>query len=78
MRADLGGDPVERTDHGAHDPGRDTGVERGVVELGMAERSRAIMLAFYVIETEWSAERDLMLAIVAMRSERHTQPRPPP
>src|SRR6185369_4454831 len=40
----------------AHDPadrlGGDAGIERRGVELGVAERTRAIMLTFYVIESQ--------------------------
>jgi hypothetical protein len=71
-------EPVERAGHvadrGVGDP-RVTG--RGV-ELGMAERTRAIMRTFYVIETESSAERDSMLAGGATLSARDTRPGPPP
>ena len=42
-----------------------------------SEQSRAIMRIFYVIETEGSAGRDLMLAIAATRTERDTRPCPP-
>jgi hypothetical protein len=44
----------------------------------VVERPRAIMRTFYVIDTEGSVERDPMLAGVARRSVRDTQPCPPP
>jgi hypothetical protein len=53
-------EPVQRTHDFANEVGRHLGVARGGVELGMPERTRAIMRAFYVIETESSAERDSM------------------
>ena len=56
----------------------DAGVKRRGVELGMAERTRAIMRTFYVIETEGSAEQDSMLAGGATLSARDTRPGPPP
>jgi hypothetical protein len=48
------------------------------VELGMAERTRAIMRTFYVIETASSAERNPMLASGAALSARDTRSGPPP
>ena len=48
------------------------------VELGMAERTRAIMRTFYVIETESSVGRDPMLAGAARAFVRDTRPSPPP
>ena len=41
---------------------RHLGVARRGVELGMPERTRAIVRSFYVIEIKRSAERDAMLA----------------
>jgi len=48
------------------------------VEFGMAERTRAIMLTFYVIETESSVGRDPMLAGAARAFVRDTLPGPLP
>jgi hypothetical protein len=47
-------------------------------DLFVAERTRAIMLTFYVIETEGSVARDPMLAGAAWVSVRDTPPCPPP
>src|SRR5215831_1151610 len=48
----------------------DAGVKCRSVELGVAERTRAIMLTFYVIEVESSAARDAMLTNDAALSAR--------
>lgn len=69
---------LDRAGHRPDRLGRHTGIERRRVELGMSERPRAIMLLFYVIEIEWSAERDLMLAVAAARAARHRPLNPPP
>jgi hypothetical protein len=53
---------VERTGHLTDRLDGDAGVKRRGVELGMPERTRAIMRTFYVIEIESSPERDSMLA----------------
>ena len=55
----------------------DASVKRRGVELGMTERTRAIMLTFYAIETEGSVAKDPMLAGAA-RVFCDTRPRPPP
>jgi hypothetical protein len=68
---------VERAGHGAYRSGRDLGVEGGVLQLRVPERSRAIMRIFYVIETVSSAGLDLMLAIAATLSERYARRCPP-
>src|SRR5258707_7478522 len=64
---------IERARHLADRADGDAGVKGRSVELGMAERTRAIMRTFYVIETESSAERDSMLASGAMPSARDTR-----
>jgi len=69
---------IERARHLAERVDGDAGVERRRVELFVSERTRAIMLTFYVIETESSAERDSMLAGGATLSARDTRPGPPP
>ena len=56
----------------------DAGVKRRGVELGVAERTRAIMLTFYVIETASSVGRDPMLAGAAMAFVGYTRPSPAP
>ena len=53
---------VERARHLADRADGDAGIERGRVEFLVPERTRAIMLAFYVIETEGSVAKDSMLA----------------
>src|SRR5215470_14693795 len=53
---------VERARHLADRADGDAGIERRRLEFLMSERTRAIMLTFYVIEIESSAERDPMLA----------------
>src|SRR6516164_10723753 len=70
--------PVERAGHGADRGIGNARVEGRGVELGMTERTRAIMLAFYVIEIESSAEWDPMLASGATLSARDMRPGPPP
>ena len=42
--ADQALDPVEGAGDGPHRPRRHLGVERGIVELGVAQRTRAIVL----------------------------------
>jgi len=42
--------PVERAGYGSDRGIGDTGVKRRGVELGVTQRTRAIMLTFYVIE----------------------------
>jgi hypothetical protein len=54
--------PVERAGHGSDRPIGDEGVKRRGVELGVTQRTGAIMRTFYVIEIESSPERDSMLA----------------
>src|SRR5215472_493928 len=53
---------VERAGHLADRADGDAGVERRRVELLVSERTRAIMLIFYAIETEGSVAKDPMLA----------------
>ena len=54
-------------------PGGDAGVERRRVEFLMSQRTRAIMLTFYAIETEASVAKDPMLAGAA-KAFRDTRP----
>src|SRR5262245_37251721 len=56
---------VERAGHLADRADGDAGVERRRVEFLMSQRTRAIMLTFYVIDIERSLVRDLMLASAA-------------
>jgi hypothetical protein len=65
--------PVQRAQDCANEVGGHLGVARGGVELSMPERTRAIMLTFYVIETEGSVGKDPMLAGAA-RAFRDTRP----
>src|SRR5262252_5102447 len=53
---------IERAGHLADRADRDAGVKRRCVELLVSQRTRAIMLTFYVIETESSVGKDPMLA----------------
>src|SRR5215470_10763791 len=69
---------VERARHLADRADGDAGIERRRLEFLMSQRTRAIMLTFYVIEIESSAERDPMLASGATLSARDTRPGPPP
>ena len=69
---------VERACHLAERVDGDAGVERRRVELLVSERTRAIMLTFYVIETESSVGRDPMLAGAARAFVRDTLPGPLP
>jgi hypothetical protein len=55
-------EPIERAGHSTDRGVGHAGVKGRGVELGMAERTRAIMRTFYVIEIESSPERDSMLA----------------
>jgi len=68
--------PVERAGYGSDRGIGDTGVKRRGVELGVTQRTRAIMLTFYVIEIESSAERNSVLANDAALSARDTRPGP--
>ena len=68
---------VERARHLADRADGDAGVERGRVELLVPERTCAIMLTFYTIETEGSVAKDPMLAGAA-RALRDTRPSLPP
>jgi hypothetical protein len=56
----------------------DASVKRRGVELGVAQRTRAIMRTFYVIEIESSAARDAMLANDAALSAHDARPSPLP
>jgi len=60
--------PLEGAHHGAQHVGGDVGVAGCRVQLGMAQRPRAIMRPFYVIEIEGSVARDPMLAAAAEHS----------
>jgi hypothetical protein len=63
----------------ARDPaGGDAGVARRRIELVVAQGPQVIMLTFYVIETEGSAERDRLLADAAGHSARDKRRYPPP
>src|SRR6516165_9656129 len=70
--------PVERAGYGSDRRIGDAGVKRRGVELGVTQRTRAIMLTFYVIETESSVGRDPMLAGAARAFVRDTLPGPLP
>jgi hypothetical protein len=70
--------PVQRAHDFANDVGCHLGVARRGVELGMPERTRAIMRTFYVIEIERSAEQDAMLANGETLSARDKWPDPLP
>ena len=70
--------PVERAGYVADRGVGDARVKGRGVEFGMAERTRAIMHTFYVIETESSVGRDPMLAGAARALVRDTRPSPPP
>ena len=61
---------IERARDLADDPGRNLGIARGRIKLDVAERTRAIMLPFYVIESQSAAERDRLLVDNARRSAR--------
>ena len=64
---------IERALDLGDQPGGDAGVERRRIELLVSERTRAIMLTFYAIETEGSVAKDPMLAGAA-RAFRDTRP----
>src|SRR5215469_9983173 len=64
---------VERARHLADRADGDAGIERRRVEFLMSQRTRAIMLIFYAIETEGSVAKDPMLAGAA-RAFRDTRP----
>src|SRR6516162_1967900 len=64
---------VERARHLADRADGDAGIERRRLEFLMSQRTRAIMLTFYVIETEGSVAKDPMLAGAA-RAFRDTRP----
>src|SRR5437763_16881717 len=65
---------VERAGHLADRADGDAGVERRRVEFLMSQRTRAIMLTFYVIETASSVGRDPMLAGAATAFVGYTRP----
>ena len=69
---------VERACYLAERADGDAGVERRRIELLVPERTRAIMLTFYVIETEGSVAKDPMLAGAARAFVRDTLPGPLP
>ena len=68
--------PVERAGYGSDRGIGDTGVKRRGVELGVTQRTRAIMLTFYVIETEGSVAKDSMLAGAVRAFVRDTRSSP--
>jgi hypothetical protein len=71
-------EPSQRAHDRADHAGGYLRVERGGIELGMSERTRAIMLPFYVIESQSVAERDRLLADDARRSARDKRQCPRP
>jgi len=71
-------EPIERAHHVAQHLARDVRIACRRVELGMAQGPQVIMLTFYVIETEGSAERDRLLADAAGHSARDKRRYPPP
>jgi hypothetical protein len=75
---ELERDLLQRAHDLADRLGGDAGIERRGVELGMTERTRAIMLPFYVIESQSAAGRDRLLADGARRSahDKRQCPRP--
>ncbi len=74
----LGPKVRERALDGADRVQRHAGVERRRVELAMAERSRAIMRSFYVIEIEGSAAWNPMLTGATLSAAVDIRPCPPP
>ena len=72
------GQLIERAHHLGDQVGGDACVVRGRVEPLVAERTRAIMLTFYVIETQSDAETDRLLAGVARTFLRNAQRYPRP
>ncbi len=75
---ELGCDMLQRAPDLADYLGGDTGIERRGIELGVAERTRAIVLPFYVIESQSAAEQDRVLADDARRSARDKRQCPRP
>jgi hypothetical protein len=71
-------EPIERAGHSTDRGVGHTCVARRPIELFVSERTRAIMLAFYVIETESFVGRDPMLAGAARAFVRDTRPSHPP
>src|SRR5215469_1748660 len=67
---------VERASHLADRVDRYAGVERRRVEFLMSQRTRAIRLTFYVIETEGSVAKDSTLAGAARALVRDTRSSP--
>src|ERR1700758_877578 len=65
-------DMLQRAHDLADGLGGDAGIERGRVELGMAERTRAIMLTFYVIESQ-----SAVFSRPALRSNSRSDAPPP-
>ncbi len=68
----------KRAHHGVDGLGGNVGIERGVVELGVPEQPRVIMLTFYVIENQSAVERDRLLADAAGHSARDRRRYPSP
>jgi len=66
----------ERTLDGGDPTCGHTCVARRRVQLGMPKRTRAIMLTFYVIETEGSVAKDSMLAGAVRAFVRDTRSSP--
>src|SRR5262249_13723784 len=64
---------IERALDLGDQPGRNTGVAGRRLQLLVSERTRAIMLTFYAIETEGSVAKDPKLAGAA-RAFRDTRP----
>ena len=71
-------EPVQRAHDLVDRAGGHARIKRGRVELRVAEGPEVIMLTFYVIETEGSAERDRLLADAAGHSARDKRRYPPP
>ena len=67
-------EPVEWAHYGPDRGVGNASVKRRCVELGVTQRTRAIMRTFYVIEIQSSAERDWMLANGAAVSARDRRP----
>jgi hypothetical protein len=75
---ELERDLLQRAHDLADRLGGDAGIERRGVELGVTKRTHAIMLPFYVTESQSAAERDRLLADDARRSARDKRQCPRP
>ena len=71
-------EPVQGAHHLPDRAGSHPRVERCRIKLRVSEGPQVIMLTFYVIETEGSAERDRLLADAAGHSARDKRRYPPP